>query len=232
MRRAIAKELQKTLKDRKTKKGKVQLRDREVDLDRTKIALSGFSSGGNLALNMVLSTPLLDRGKGRPDAWPSRFPQNYASEIPVLAYYPSLDCQGLPSARPRPENLPEGSKWWSGVGDLLQPSYLPLDMASHPRASPGLANIRTMLHPKARVHLVLAELDALTAQGVRWATEMKAQGRDGDVQLEQHRNMKHGWTQFPESFLTDDERRARDEAWNSSVEFLRRCWSTEERENR
>ncbi|KAI9724197.1 MAG: hypothetical protein M1828_003942 [Chrysothrix sp. TS-e1954] len=227
LRRVIAKEVRKSLKERKTKKGAAHSRDREIDLDTTRVGVSGFSSGGNLALNMVLSTPLLNRSDGGPDAWPSRFPKSHVKPIPVLAYYPSLDCQQLPSKRARPENLPEGSKWWSNVGDLLQPSYLPLDAASHPRASPGLANVRTMLHTQARVHLVLAELDTLTSQGVTWTTEMKAHGRGNDVTVDQYKGMKHGWTQFPESFLKDDERRARDDAWEKSIQFLKNCWKAE-----
>ena len=190
LRQAVSKYVQKTL--RKQGGDKKTCSQVEVNLDASRVGISGFSSGGNLALNMALNTPLLQPGDQKPDAWPSRFPSSHPRPIPLLVYYPSLDCRKLPSQRPRPANLPVGSKWWSGVNDALHPTYLPDEHSSHPRGSPGLADVTTMLHPKARVQLVLAEMDTLTEQGEVWTRMMQDQGRGADVQLEKYMGMSHG----------------------------------------
>lgn len=73
-----------------------------VDLDTVRIAISGFSSGGNLALNMAISVeddPTISA------PWPSVIPQSYEHAVPLLLFYPSLDCRMLPNERLRPEGL-------------------------------------------------------------------------------------------------------------------------------
>lgn len=121
-----------------------------LDIDTTHVAISGFSSGGNLALELVLDIkpPTL------PEAWPSPFPVAHAGTIPVLLYYPSLDARLLPNERPYPEGMePKVQKGIVKKLDLethLMPTYLPRDQAAHPRASPGLVPI-SALHPKAEV---------------------------------------------------------------------------------
>ena len=66
-----------------------------IELDKTRIAASGFSSGGNLALNLALNVKIVDSPAGRVDKnWPSIFPTSFDRDIPLL--YPSLDCRQLP----------------------------------------------------------------------------------------------------------------------------------------
>jgi acetyl esterase/lipase len=67
-------------------------------LDLTRLSFSGFSSGGNLAQNLVLSisTPGI--------SWPSLIPPTGPS-IPILLFYPSFDSRIPEAERPRPTNL-------------------------------------------------------------------------------------------------------------------------------
>ena len=60
----------------------------------------------------------------------------------------------------------------------LSPTYLPRNMAGHPRASPGLAKIKDGgLHAKPRMLLVLPELDTLASQSDTWIEKVLAEGR-------------------------------------------------------
>jgi acetyl esterase/lipase len=70
-----------------------------IELDEHKIAVSGFSSGGNLALGLALSVK--DDPTVEAD-WPSPIPWDYPNDIPILLFYPSLDARLLPHERPRP----------------------------------------------------------------------------------------------------------------------------------
>ena len=102
----------------------------KFDLDTDRIALSGFSSGGNLALNLGLSLT-----SPEPE-WPCLFPKDYSHPIPLLLYYPSLDSRQLPSERTKPPKLPLSNPFWSDVSDILAPTYLPRKLA---RTSPSFS---------------------------------------------------------------------------------------------
>ena len=158
----------------------------EVELDGSRISVSGFSSGGNLALNLGLSIQnSLDVEKH----WPSIFPSIFGRYILLLLFFPSLDCRQLPSERPRPPGMEEKKKnfflkWLDLEKDLI-PTYLPREQAGHPRASPGLADIRDGgLHEKAKVLLVLPELDSLAAQSDIWIEKVAEEGRSADLTVE------------------------------------------------
>lgn len=193
----------------------------QVDLDKTRIAVSGFSSGGNIALNLGLSIhpPQVDK------AWLSRFGETYNTPIPLLLYYPSFDCRQLPSERTRPPGMPMTNGFWGDVEGTLMPTYLPRDQASHPRASPGLADVCKGLHPQARVLLVLPELDSLSEQSETWVKKVAEAGREDDLVVERFKGMKHGWTQMPGSWLNEEERRTTAEIFEKTVTFVRSAWA-------
>lgn len=196
----------------------------KVKLDSSKIAVAGFSSGGNIALNTALSipaqTPLC------PKAWPSPFPSSFPNSIPLLIFYPSLDLRALPSERSRPKNLPLGSSFWSRLSDNLAPSYVSRELSAHPRASPGLASVEQSLHEKAKILLVLPELDALSEQSEIWVKKVRDEGRGADLQVERYEGMKHGWTQFPETWLDDKQKETRKHIFDKSISFVRTAWQT------
>ncbi|KAF2709699.1 alpha/beta-hydrolase [Pleomassaria siparia CBS 279.74] len=98
-----------------------------MSLDPTRLAISGFSAGGNLALNVALSVPpcagslpMSPTSTGDPfsqvlpparaptilddpdQPWPSILPPPQAQPrmLPLLLFYPSLDARLLPHERP------------------------------------------------------------------------------------------------------------------------------------
>ena len=181
-------------------------------LDLTRLSFSGFSSGGNLAQNLVLS--ILN-----PDiSWPSLIPPT-GPPIPILLFYPSFDSRIPEAERPRPTNLPPPGPFAASISGLSS-TYLPNDMRAHPRASPGLADLRTGLHPRARFLLILPEVDSLAQQSEVWIRKMKDEGMEEQLTIERVRGMRHGWTQFPELFLNDEEIRKKNEIFERAVRFV------------
>jgi ergosteryl-3beta-O-L-aspartate hydrolase len=190
-----------------------------VDLDPCRIAISGFSSGGNLALNLglsILSPP-------HEESWPSVFDSSYKAPIPLLLYYPSFDSRQLPSERTLPKDLPPGTGFWSETADVLAPSYLPREKAHHPRASPGLADIDG-LHDMARMLLVLPGLDSLAHQSEIWVDKVEKHRRREHLQIERYPDMKHGWTQMPDGWLSDREKEAKNDIYAKTIDFTRMYW--------
>jgi acetyl esterase/lipase len=181
-------------------------------LDPTRVSISGFSSGGNLAQNLALSISTSDI------AWPGILPAT-GPPVPILLFYPSFDSRIPEHQRPRPTSLgPPGAFAASLSG--LSSTYLPTDMRSHPRASPGLADLRTGLHPRTRFLLILPELDSLAQQSEVWIRRMKDEGKEDQLTVERARGMRHGWTQFPELFLTEEEIRKKNEIFDRAVRFI------------
>lgn len=195
-----------------------------ITLDISRIALSGFSSGGNLALNLVTSVapPQL------PKAWPSVVPKEYPHSIAVLLYYPSFDTRLLPSERPRPEGLPISTGFFAGLRleDELMPTYITKEMALSPRASPGLADV-SGIHEQARMQLILPELDSLNEQSEVWVKKVIKDGRGHHVQVDRILGVKHGWTQFPDGWLSDADKKKKVDIFDKTVEFMKRTWSDE-----
>ena len=199
--------------------------DERVDLDSERIALSGFSSGGNLALNLVLSVkddPTIGKD------WPSPIPQSFMHSVPVLLFYPSLDCRLLPDERPQPPGLeaPTGFFTRLKLESELMPKYLPPFKRHHPRASPGLASLAEGgLHQKAKVLLILPELDSLSSSSMVWVEKVEEAGRLGDLQVINVPKAMHGWTQLPTGWLKDnDQRQKKFQAFQAAREFLQKHW--------
>jgi acetyl esterase/lipase len=181
-------------------------------LDLTRLSFSGFSSGGNLAQNLVLSISTPDI------SWPSRIHPT-GPPIPTILFYPSFDSRIPEAERPRPPNLPPPGPFAASISGLSS-TYLPDDMRAHPRASPGLADLRTGLHPRAKFLLILPEFDSLAEQSEVWIKKMKDHGMEEQLTIERVRGMRHGWTQFPEAFLSDEEIRKKNEIFERAVRFI------------
>jgi hypothetical protein len=194
-----------------------------VDLDPSRVAISGFSSGGNLALNLVLSISK----EHHDEDWPSVFDPSYSTPIPVLLYYPSFDARQLPSERTLPKALPAGNPFWQTTSDILAPTYLPRDQAGLPRASPGLADIDG-LHPMARMKLVLCGLDSLAEQSEAWVEKIATHHRVKDLRIVRYQDRRHGWTQMPDGWLDEDEKRQKDDIDDKPITFTRGLWEGNE----
>ncbi|KIX05195.1 uncharacterized protein Z518_06067 [Rhinocladiella mackenziei CBS 650.93] len=206
-----------------------------VHLDEERIAFSGFSSGGNLALNLVLSVkddPTVNRD------WPSPVPWRFKNDIPVLLFYPSLDCRLLPDERPRPEGLdpPSGFVQRWKIEKELMPTYLPPEKRGHPRASPGLANLRRKdgeesgLHPKAKMFLVLPQFDSLNEQSLIWIKKVHDEGRGTHLVVEEVEGVGHGWTQFPDAWISDEHQKLKVETFKKARDFVGALWYPEWKE--
>ena len=181
-------------------------------LDPCRVSMSGFSSGGNIALNLALSVRTSDI------KWPSIIP-NDPQWIPLLLYYPSFDARLLPSERPRPSNMPAvKSRVNLALDDILMPTYLPKEQRSHPRASPGLVDIES-LHPRAKVFLVLPEMDTLSEQSEVWIKKMEDAKQSQRLQVYRAKGMKHGWVNFPESWIGDAEKAEKKRAYDAMWAF-------------
>jgi len=187
-----------------------------IDLDTSRIAISGFSSGANLALNLALSLT--------EPPWPSVLPPDHQHPIALLLYYPSLDARQLPSERTLPANMAAGSPFWAETHDLLSTTYLPREAAGHFRASPGLAPTDA-LHDMARVLLVLPGMDSLAEQSEVWVEKLHSDGRGEHLQIERFPEMKHGWTQMPDGWLQDSERELKAEIFSKTVTYVSNMWT-------
>lgn len=196
----------------------------EIELDETRIAVSGFSSGSNLALNLGLSIKSSD---GVDKDWPSPFPSNFEREIPLLLFFPSLDCRQLPSERPRPPGM-EAKKGFLAslrLEDGVMPTYLPRERAGEPRASPGLATIRDGgLHEKVKMLLILPELDTLAEQSDIWIEKVAEEGRSKDLSVAKVKGVMHGWTQMPDPWLSEEHRKLKNDMFDLSRDFVAKSW--------
>jgi acetyl esterase/lipase len=195
-----------------------------IDIDKSRVAATGFSSGGNLALNLGIDVPHDENQK----AWPCPFPKDYDHPFALVLYYPAVDLRQLPSERTRPPKLPASKGWWSELNDMLAPSYLPRAKAGEYRASPGLAPIETCLHKQARIQFVLAEIDALTPQNDEWISKASRAGRSNDILVNRYEGQTHGWTQIPETVLNSEQRRTREDAFRRTVAFIRSTWAKDD----
>ncbi|PWN18039.1 alpha/beta-hydrolase [Microstroma glucosiphilum] len=261
---------------------------RNVQLDSTRLSLSGFSSGGNIALNMLVSCP----------DWPSPLhPSRHPYDIPALLFFPSVDARQLSHERPRPEGMPasDPSSWMSWLSRHMEDAYLERWQRGETRASPGLAQLssdverkqavdrlievehdeeaeggsRSMaarraqasdviidltedsqsqgsgsagneLHSLSHCLLVLPTYDTLAHQSGLWLEALERAGRlaaprdwDGEdgsgsrthgVTPVYARDMPHGWTQFPDFALSEEQKRSKYDVFDRSVEFVTTVW--------
>ena len=213
-------ELRKNINDQLAKKSRPQ-----VTLDATRIALSGFSSGGNLALNLAMNMDL--DGPEHSGPWPCPIPGDFPNDIPVLMYYAAIDTRKLPSEREIIAGFHEAPKSLIASMQLenhLMPTYISKAQTETYRASPALADING-LHRKAKCLLLLAEKDSLSPQNEVWAKKAIDAGREGDIKVEKFMGAVHGWTQFPDSWLDANALSNKFEAHNKAVEFVRGYWT-------
>lgn len=193
----------------------------KIHLDKTRIAFSGASSGGNIALNMGIHAPA---ALGMQD-WPCPVPFDYPYPVPLLLLYPALDLRQRPNERFRPEKLgPLPEKQRLDIDNHLASTYVSREMSAHPRASPGLVDTRTCLHPNAKVLLILSGLDTLWEQSEIYVKKVEAEGRMKDMKVMRYEDRKHGWATIPEIALSKEERKTRLEVLEECVRFTEVAW--------
>ncbi|UZJ50708.1 hypothetical protein CBS101457_000028 [Exobasidium rhododendri] len=201
-----------------------------ITIDTTKVALSGFSSGGNVALNMLLDLPSsVMKASDSADErdWPSPFPPSHSSPLPALLFFPSLDARQATYERHRPAGMAPVGGVSKFIGRTMKNAYLPADKTGHLRASPGLAPAST-IHSSTRALLILPEIDTLAEQSETWVRKLEEDevavqtedetGKHIGVMLHSDRRavrvhrikgMGHGFTTFPDAMLDVDSRRCK-----------------------
>jgi len=80
----------------------------------------------------------------------------------------------------------------------------------------------------AKSLLVLPGVDTLAEQSEVWVKKVQDFGRGEDLKIERYPGMKHGWTQMPDSWLSDAERLAKKDIYNKTVAFIRKLWDGDE----
>lgn len=60
----------------------------------------------------------------------------------------------------------------------------------------------------------------MAQQSEVWIRKVKDEGMEEQLTIERVRGMRHGWTQFPELFLNDEEIRKKNEIFERAVRFV------------
>lgn len=76
----------------------------------------------------------------------------------------------------------------------------------------------------AKVFLVLPEIDTLGEQSETWIKAVEEAGRKDDLEVRRYPGMKHGWTQFPTSWLNEEEKKARKDAIDGAITLVKEAW--------
>ncbi|KAL3470957.1 Alpha/Beta hydrolase protein [Aspergillus californicus] len=162
--------------------------------DRARIALSGFSAGGNLAL--AASANIFSR-------------ETFQA---VLTFYPPVDLYTEPGAKSAPDST--GKPLPDRLARFFDSCYIP---SSHnkkdPRISPYYA--QSDLFPE-RVLIVTAAKDNLAPEAERLAMKI-GQEADRKVVCQRMEGCDHGWNISPKNAV---QREARDKAYDMVVAIL------------
>ncbi|KAL4975191.1 Alpha/Beta hydrolase protein [Aspergillus desertorum] len=163
------------------------------NFDRARVALSGFSAGGNLAL--AASSTL--------------FPCETFHA--VLTFYPPVDLDTEPGFKTAPD--PTGKPIPASLARFFDRCYIP---SSHnprdPRISPYYAQ---QDHFPSRVLIITAAGDSLAPEAEQLAVKVREAGRK--VAALRMEGCNHGWNVSPKNAV---ERDARDKAYDMAAAML------------
>lgn len=155
----------------------------------------------------------------------------------------------MPSALNPDDKKPQQTRM-PGLFSIMGPTYLPKKLRAHPRASPGLVD-PSNVQKNAAILLVLPEKDTLAVQSDVWVDKMNTSGWNGPVRFGDGRDndwngregnapapsganggmevwhapgCRHGWTQFPVSFLGKHEKEERRKVFERTLDFVKGNW--------
>lgn len=180
----------------------------DFGLDPKKIALSGFSAGGNMSFTMPLrlQTHLQSiKNEHQSKSTSGSRPTPQLPEIvSIIAWYPSLDARLTRDERRtgcvRPDkSLPPI------LTNLFDESYMPeLDNKSSPYASPAAATDEELVSALPYdIAMYLCEWDMLLQEGEVFAERLKKLGKRVHVVIIKER--RHGFDKSPYPFSVDPE---------------------------
>lgn len=181
----------------------------DLSVDREKIAISGFSAGGNMAFTVPLrlqeeldssdtrdltsATPTTSRDTSATTLVQSMQPVRIAA---IVAWYPSADYTKtrkqrlMTMARPDLEMSPIFTK-------LFDESYLqpPTLDRTNPYLSPGLASKDLLKKLPSRIIMYTCEFDVLQAEASDLKSRLEALGKDVKHRL--IKGVPHAWDKTP-----------------------------------
>lgn len=174
----------------------------ELGLDVSRVALSGFSAGGNLAVTV----PLRLRGRistevkenlGRAESTQNLI--NQISDLRIVAlfcWYPILDFQESRDHR-RAMSLMPDKTLPAFFTTLFDEAYLPnMEDRASPYASPVRASDRILAEALPRdVYLFICEWDMLMKEGQAFVRRLEGLGKRVRAMLIE--KAKHGWDKSP-----------------------------------
>jgi putative ergosteryl-3beta-O-L-aspartate hydrolase len=208
----------------------------ELGLDTSKVALSGFSAGANLAfsvplrLNFYTCKDSMSTEEPSLSGWPST--QKLLESAPnlkiinIVAFYPLLDWSLSRDHKRRTSRRPDKTlpKFFSKLFDY---SYLPPpDTMLHasPFVSPGLASDNMLLDGlPSDIQIFLCEWDMLLKEGEVFARRLKGLGKNVKETLIP--NVVHGWDKHPDPWRDQE---AIDTLYTQACHELRKSFAKEE----
>ncbi|OWZ77258.1 hypothetical protein C365_04517 [Cryptococcus neoformans Bt85] len=183
-------------------------------IDPTKLFISGFSAGGNLAFS---SHHLLHS----PSKWGYTLPIDPPPLRGIIAFYPLLDYS---LNRPQKRSACEKPEFTlaPSLTTLFDSSYLPpgVDLFDC-RLSPGIAPDE-MIEQLPSVHLALCEYDMLHAEGIRFKERLESKGIN--VSVREIKGEKHAWDKRPSMSLKPSVK----EEYDAAIAVMER-WLDQER---
>ncbi|KAL2216225.1 putative esterase/lipase [Thermoascus aurantiacus ATCC 26904] len=188
------------------------------EFDKERIAVSGFSAGGNIAL--VLSSSFSSSSSS--SSSPSTFPRGKQIFRSVLAFYPPTDISIDPASKLPPDTDPAGRPLPPFLARFFNRSYIPPGFdARDPRISPSFAPASAF---PANVLIVTAAWDNLANEAEALAAKIKEAEGEGSGRYVVCRRMEkcdHAWDKgvYEEGTVQG---KAKKEAYALAVEMLRR----------
>jgi putative ergosteryl-3beta-O-L-aspartate hydrolase len=185
----------------------------ELGIDASRIALTGFSSGGNLAITVPLR--LRDRIKNEANSDIVNIVETLDSTqhlvsnqgnlhiVAILAWYPLLDFVASREHR-RANSVIPGKTMPAFFTNLFDESYLPNhEQRSSPFASPEHAPDDMLAEAlPENIFLYTCEWDMLLNEGQRFVRRLEAMGKH--VRAMMVEQVPHAWDKSPNPFRDQD----------------------------
>ncbi|KAL4888259.1 Alpha/Beta hydrolase protein [Aspergillus ambiguus] len=164
--------------------------------DLTRLSISGFSAGGNLA---IVAAAVL-------------FPKDTFHS--VLTFYPGTDLASDPAGKIAPDNCGRLIPPW--IASFFHRCYIPVGVdARDPQISPLFADFSNF---PSKLLVVTAARDNMAPEAEEFAMRVKKQTGHEPV-LQRMEQCEHGWDKYPEGGPVQEEAKRR--AYSMAVDMLK-----------
>lgn len=196
-----------------------------LGLDCSNMALSGFSSGGNLCFTVALRLEA-EIKKLSDQALTSNSQMNVAKVRTLVSWYPSVDYTRSRAERRASNPGGVGKSLPRFFTDLFDASYLhpPRAISTHdPYLSPAVAPDSTLTAGlPTYIALYTCEWDQLYVEGEAFRTRLESLGKQ--ITGRTVRGVRHGWDRSPNPFMPDLKAEV---VYREACSHLRRVFETE-----